>query len=86
MNIYKYILKGGLAQMKKNRKSVFHFGVPFLWILGVIFLSMMSVKGVKAGENSPESTSTPTMMFRLDGVCTDEMVYVKLDGGSDLPP
>lgn len=70
--------------MKKNRKSVFHFGVPFLWILGVIFLSMMSVKGVKAGENSPESTSTPTMMFRLDGVCTDEMVYVKLEGESDF--
>lgn len=84
MNIYKYIIKGGLTQMKKNRKSVFHFGVPFLWILGVIFLSMMSVKGVKAGENSPESTSTPTMMFRLDGVCTDEMVYVKLDGESDF--
>ena len=84
MNIYKYIIKGGLAQMKKNRKSVFHFGVPFLWVLGVIFLSMMSVKGVKAGENSPESTSTPTMMFRLDGVCTDEMVFVKLDGESDF--
>lgn len=44
--------------MKKNRKSLFHFGVPFLWILGVIFLSMMSVKGVKAGEISPESTPT----------------------------
>lgn len=44
--------------MKKNRKSLFHFGVPFLWILGVFFLSMMSVKGVKAGEISPESTPT----------------------------
>lgn len=70
--------------MKKNRKSVFHFGVPFLWILGVIFLSMVSVKSVNAGEISPESTPTPIMMFRLDGVCTDEMVYVKLDGESDF--
>ena len=70
--------------MTKNRKSVFHFGVPFLWILGVIFLSMVSVKSVKAGEISPESTPTPIMMFRLDGVCTDEMVYVKLDGESDF--
>lgn len=39
--------------MTKSRKSVFHFGVPFLWILGVIFLSMVSVKSVKAGEISP---------------------------------
>lgn len=70
--------------MTKNRKSVFHFGVPFLWILGVIFLSMVSVKSVKAGEISPESTPTPIMMFRLDGVCTDEMVYVKLKGESDF--
>ena len=70
--------------MTKNRKSAIHFGVPFLWILGVIFLSMMSVKSVKAGEISPESTPTPIMMFRLDGACTDEMVYVKLDGESDF--
>lgn len=51
---------------------------------GSDFLSMMSVKSVKAGEISPESTQTPIMMFRLDGVCTDEMVYVKLDGESDF--
>ena len=70
--------------MTKNRKSVIHFGVPFLWILGVIFLSMMSVKSVKAGEISPESTPTPIMMFRLEGACTDEMVYVKLKGESDF--
>jgi hypothetical protein len=70
--------------MKKNRKSEFHFGVTFLWIMGVIFLSMMSVKGVNAEEHLPESTPTPIMMFRLDGVCTDEMVYVKLDGESDF--
>lgn len=36
MSIYIYT-KGGHAQMTKNRKSVIHFGVPFLWILGVIF-------------------------------------------------
>lgn len=70
--------------MTKSRKSVFHFGVPFLWILGVIFLSMVSVKSVKAGEISPESTPTPIMMFRLEGACTDEMVYVKLKGESDF--
>lgn len=51
---------------------------------GSDFLSMVSVKSVKAGEISPESTPTPIMMFRLDGVCTDEMVYVKLKGESDF--
>lgn len=51
---------------------------------GSDFLSMVSVKSVKAGEISPESTPTPIMMFRLEGACTDEMVYVKLKGESDF--
>ena len=82
MNIYKYIIKGGLAQMKKNRKSLFRFRAMFLLLLGVMFLSVMPVTGVKAEEPLPEPTATPIMAFQLDGECTGDMVYVKLEGES----
>ena len=84
MNIYKYIIKGGLAQMQKNRKSVFHFGAAFLLLLGVMLLSMMPVTGVKAEGPPPEPTVPPIMAFRPDGDCTADMVYVKLDGENNF--
>lgn len=70
--------------MQKNRKSVFHFGAAFLLLLGVMFLSMMPVTGVKAEEPLPESTPLPIMAFRLDGECIEDMVYVKLEGESNF--
>ena len=69
--------------MKKNRKSVFRFRAVFL-LLGVMFLTMMPVTGVKAEEPLPEPTATPIMAFQLDGECTGDMVYVKLEGESNF--
>ena len=36
MNIYKYIIKGGLAQMYKSRKTIFVFLLALVLILGVL--------------------------------------------------
>lgn len=70
--------------MKKNRKSVFHFGAALLLLLGVMFLSVMPVTGVKAEEPLLEPTATLIMAFRLDGECTGDMVYVKLEGENNF--
>ena len=69
--------------MQKNRKSVFHFGVAFLLLFGVMFLSMMSVIGVKA-EEAPGAVTAQPIVFRLDEECTGDMVYVKLEGESSF--
>ena len=36
MNIYKYIIKGGLAQMYKSRRKIFVFLLALVLILGVL--------------------------------------------------
>lgn len=36
MNIYKYIIKGGLAQMYKSRRTIFVFLLALVLILGVL--------------------------------------------------
>ena len=36
MNIYKYIIKGGLAQMNKSRRTIFGFLLALVLILGVL--------------------------------------------------
>ncbi len=56
----------------------------FLLLLGVMLLSEMPVTGVKAEEPLPEPTATPIMAFRLDGECTGDMVYVKLEGENNF--
>ena len=71
--------------MTKSRNRYFILEFRFYGYWGcVIFYHGVGCKVMKAGEISPESTPTPIMMFRLEGACTDEMVYVKLKGESDF--
>lgn len=72
MSIYTYIYKRRTCADDKEQKIGISFWSSVFMDTGSDFLSMVSVKSVKAGEISPESTPTPIMMFRLEGACTDE--------------
>ena len=50
-------------------------------LLAATFFWLWPVTGVKA-DPLPEPTPLPVISFRLDGECTGDMVYVKLEGES----
>lgn len=61
MNIYKYIIKGGLAQMYKSRRTIFVFLLAMVLILGVLPEFHVRAEGnsqtytVEADKNTPWS-------------------------------
>ena len=61
MNIYKYIIKGGLAQMYKSRRTIFGFLLALVLILGVLPEFHVRAEGnsqtytVEADPNTPWS-------------------------------
>ena len=61
MNIYKYIIKGGLAQMNKSRRTIFGFLLALVLILGVLPVFHVRAEGssqtytVEADDHTPWS-------------------------------
>ena len=99
MNIYKYIIKGGLAQMYKSRRTIFGFLLALVLILGVLPEFHVRAEGnsqtytVEADPNTPWSGvqngvfqyDAGSMKIEIEGAgLQGDATYAEVSAGTEI--
>ena len=79
MNIYKYIIKGGLAQMNKSRRTIFGFLLALVLILGVLPEFHVRAEG-NSQTYTVEADKNTQWKSVQDGVFRYDAGSMKIDG------
>ena len=79
MNIYKYIIKGGLAQMYKSRRTIFGFLLALVLILGVLPEFHVRAEGSSQTYTVEADNHTPWIGVK-DGVFQYDAGSMKIEG------
>lgn len=79
MNIYKYIIKGGLAQMYKSRRTIFGFLLALVLILGVLPEFHVRAEGSSQTYTVEADPNTPWSGVQ-NGVFQYDAGSMKIDG------